>query len=136
VPVTTGPGDQQDASGALGCGLAANGGIAGTAGSLGVTTPCVMSSFATANNINKEWLFTGRGDWIISDKHHIYGRYKMDRGAQPTSTNPISPLFSTISIQPEYEGQFNDTYELTPHMTNSFTDRPIQRLRQRCTPTT
>jgi hypothetical protein len=121
VPVTTGPGDQQDASGALGCGLAANGGIAGTAGSLGVTTPCVMSSFATANNINKEWLFTGRGDWIISDKHHIYGRYKMDRGAQPTSTNPISPLFSTISIQPEYEGQFNDTYELTPHMTNSFT---------------
>jgi hypothetical protein len=122
VPVTTGPGAQQDASGALGCGLAANGGLAGTTTvGLGTTVPCVSSAFATANNINKEWLFTGRGDWVISDKHHVYGRYKMDRGAQPTSTNPISPLFSTISIQPEYEGQFNDTYQISSRMTNSFT---------------
>ena len=126
VPVTTGGGPQQDASGALGCGLAANGGLAGTptgvgTGVFGTNTPCVTSAFATANNINKEWLFTGRGDWVISDKHHVYGRYKMDRGAQPTSTNPISPLFSTISIQPEYEGQFNDTYQISSRMTNSFT---------------
>ena len=120
VAATTGPGEQQDASGALGCGDLA-GTATGTGGTFGVDTPCIQTAFASANNINKEWLFTGRADWHISDRHSIYGRYKMDRGSQPTSTNPISDLFSTVSIQPEYEGQFNDTYQFTPRMSNSFT---------------
>ena len=44
----------------------------------------------------------------------------MDRGSQPTGTSFIDPLFSTISIQPEYEGQFNDSYVLSPNKTNVF----------------
>ncbi len=75
---------------------------------------------ASVNNVNIEWLFTGRADWHISDKHSIYGRYKMDRGSQPTDTSVIDPLFSALSIQPEYEGQFNDTYVFSPTMTNVF----------------
>jgi len=124
TPVTNGPGPEQDGNNALGCGLAANGGLAGTpapgGGTFGVDTPCVNVANAAANNVNKEWLFTGRADWNISDKHKIYGRYKMDRGSQPTSTSFINPLFSAVSIQPEYEGQFNDSYVISPTKTNVF----------------
>ena len=140
--VTNGSGGNQDRTGgivnpltgnlgALGCGLTAAqsggvyaGGLNGTpapgGGTFGVDTPCMTVSSGSANNINKEWLFTGRADWNISDKHKIYGRYKMDRGTQPTSTSFINPLFSTVSIQPEYEGQFNDSYVISPTKTNVF----------------
>ena len=86
---------------------------------LGSTAPCVLSAFGQANNINIEWLYTQRIDWNISDKHKIYGRYKMDHGSQPTATSFINPAFSDISIQPEYEGQFNDSYTITPNLINS-----------------
>jgi hypothetical protein len=126
IPVVTGNAGNQDASGNLGCGdgSAADdvGGLSGTAapggGTFGVNVPCLTVGTASVNNVNKEWLFTGRGDWNISDKHKIYGRYKMDRGSQPTSTSSIDPLFSALSIQPEYEGQFNDSFVISPTKTN------------------
>ncbi len=84
----------------------------------GNIVPCMLVGTAAVNNVNKEWLFTGRADWHMSDKNSIYGRYKMDRGSQPTWTSVIDPLFSALSIQPEYEGQFNDSYVISPTMTN------------------
>jgi hypothetical protein len=119
-PVTNGSASNQDGNNALGCGNMAGTAVPG-GGTFGVDTPCMLVGTGTANNINKEWLFTGRGDWNISDKHKIYGRYKMDRGSQPTSTSFIDPLFSTVSIQPEYEGQFNDSYVFSNTKTNSLT---------------
>jgi len=125
-PVTTGGGPGQDSTGTLGCG-AGNapfnsllGTPTGTGGTFGVDTPCLVAGFGSANNINTEWLFTGRIDWQVSDKHNIYGRVKVDRGSQPTYTNFINPLFNAVSIQPEDEGQFNDTYVFTPKLTNVF----------------
>ncbi len=126
IPVVTGAAGNQDMSGNLGCGdgSAADdvGGLSGTpapgGGTFGVNVPCMSVGTASVNNVNKEWLFTGRGDWYITDKNKIYGRYKMDRGSQPTSTSSIDPLFSALSIQPEYEGQFNDTYVISPTKTN------------------
>lgn len=119
APVVNGAAPNQDGSGAYGCGDLA--GIpTGSGGTFGVDTPCMLVGTASVNNINKEWLFTGRADWNISDKHKIYGRYKMDRGSQPTFTSFIDPLFSALSIQPEYEGQFNDSYVISPTKTNVF----------------
>ena len=122
IPVANGAAGNQDANNNLGCGAAAAGGLAGTpapgGGTFGVDTPCMLVSSAAVNNVNKEWLFTGRADWNVTDKHKIYGRYKMDRGSQPTSTSSIDPLFSAVSIQPEYEGQFNDSYVISPTKTN------------------
>ena len=124
IPVANGAAGNQDANNNLGCGAAAAGGLAGTpapgGGTFGVDTPCMLVSSAAVNNVNKEWLFTGRADWNVTDKHKIYGRYKMDRGSQPTSTSSIDPLFSAVSIQPEYEGQFNDSYVISPTKTNVF----------------
>jgi hypothetical protein len=134
VPVTTGSAATQDASGNLGCGSNAAvpgtggtlfyGGLAGTStgagGTFGVDTPCMTVGHAQANNINIEWLLTNRVDWNVSDKQKIYGRIKVDRGSQPTFTSFINPLFSAVSIQPEDEGQFNDTYILSSNKTNVF----------------
>jgi outer membrane receptor protein involved in Fe transport len=86
---------------------------------LGSASPCVLSGFAQANNINQEFLFTGRGDWVINDKHKIYGRFKLDHGTQPTATSFINPAFNVISTQPEYEGQFNDSYAISPNLINT-----------------
>jgi outer membrane receptor protein involved in Fe transport len=125
TPVTNGGSSNQDGNGALGCGLASYYGLQGTVDPLtgntfGVNEACMTVGQTATNNINKEFLFTQRVDWNISDKHKIYGRYKMDHGSQPTSTSPIDPLFSALSIQPEYEGQFNDSYVISPTKTNVF----------------
>jgi hypothetical protein len=103
-----------------------NGGCGSLAGAvtpdrttLGTNSPCVLNGFAQANNINQEFLFTGRGDWVLNDKHRIYARFKLDHGTQPTSTSFISPAFNVLSIQPEYEGQFNDSYAISPNLINT-----------------
>ncbi|MBB6142485.1 hypothetical protein HNQ77_000423 [Silvibacterium bohemicum] len=114
IPVTTGGGPLQDSTGNLGCGQ-----FAGTAG-FGVTTPCENAAVGSASNTNKEYLFTARVDWDINEKHKIFGRFKLDRGTQPTYTSFVSPAFNTISSQPAYEGQLNDTYVFNPHLTNQF----------------
>lgn len=119
TPVTNGSGPNQDANGALGCGDMA-GTPAPGGGTFGTDVPCMLVGQSSANNINKEWLFTGRIDAGISDKQKIYGRFKTDHGSQPTYTSFIDPLFSAVSIQPEYEGQFNHTYILSPTKTNVF----------------
>jgi outer membrane receptor protein involved in Fe transport len=119
VPVTTGNGSLQDSSGNMGCGGLA-GTPTGTGGTFGVDTSCENAAIGSASNKNVEWLFTARADWNISDKQKLFGRYKMDRGSQPTYTNFVSPAFNTVSIQPSYEGQLNDTYSITPHIANQF----------------
>jgi outer membrane receptor protein involved in Fe transport len=141
IPVTYGPGLLQDntplASTAtnagllaaypslnqttLGCGSAANLMIPdGTGGTFGTTSPCTQAADGTANNENQEWLFASRVDWNISPKNKLFARYKMDRGSQPTYTNFVSPVFNTVSNQPAYEGQLNDTYVVKPNLINQF----------------
>jgi outer membrane receptor protein involved in Fe transport len=121
VPVTNGSGLLQDSTGQLGCGSAALLNLSdGKGGTFGTTSPCTSSALGSGANKNIEWLFTGRVDWNISDKHKLFGRYKMDRGTQPTYTSFVSPLFSTTSSQPSYEGQLNDTYVFSPHIVNQF----------------
>jgi hypothetical protein len=130
-PVANGSASNQDGQGNLGCGVTADvapgytyGGLTGTVdpgvGTFGTTVPCMTVGQAQANNINIEWLYTQRIDWNVSDKQKIYGRYKMDHGSQPTFTSFINPLFSAVSIQPEYEGQFNDSYMISGNKTNVF----------------
>jgi Carboxypeptidase regulatory-like domain len=121
VPVTNGNSLLQDSTGTMGCGSAAGLNIPdGSGGTFGTTSSCTAAALGTASNTNKEWLFTSRVDWNISDKNKLFGRYKMDRGSQPTYTNFVSPLFNTISNQPSYEGQLNDTYLVSPNITNQF----------------
>jgi hypothetical protein len=114
----------------LGCGLAsqANGGITGfgalTTDAQGNPTswgtPCAQQFRSTQNNLNTEWLLTVRGDWIISNKDKASIRFKTDHGVQATGTDPINPAFNANSVQPEYEGQINETHTFGSTAVNNF----------------
>jgi len=124
--ITTGSGPLQDATGNLGCGgtpAAANGltGIAAPGGGIfGVSVACGAAYGASGLNTNKEWLETHRVDWNLNDKQRIYFRFKGDHGFQPTSTNLLTPNLNQQSVQPQYEGQVNHTYIISPTQVNNF----------------
>ncbi len=118
VPVTTGSGQLQDSSGSLGCGDLAGTAVPG-GGTFGVDTPCMYAFRTNGLNTNKEWLQTDRVDWNITDKQKIFFRFKTDHGFQPTGTNLLDPALNTQSIQPQYEGQINHTYVISPTAVNN-----------------
>jgi hypothetical protein len=89
---------------ALGCGD-----FAGTAG-FGTSAACAMKFTSNQNNLNTEWLLTTRIDYNISNKDQFFGRFKTDHGVQATGTDPINAVFNADSIQPQYEGQLNETH--------------------------
>jgi hypothetical protein len=112
TPVTSG----QDPN--LGCGDVNTLAAFSTFGAGGA--PCSQVSVATGVNHNKEWLLTERIDYNINNANKLFGRFKVDHGSQPTSTDLIDrPIFSTQSIQPEYEGQINFTHVFSPNVVNN-----------------
>lgn len=109
-PLTTG----QDPN--LGCGP----GFSAIAGFGAGAAPCTEVALFAGVNHNKEWLLTERIDYNISNSDKLFGRFKADHGSQPTSTDLIDrAVFSTQSIQPEYEGQINYTHVFSPNVVNN-----------------
>src|SRR5947209_6710728 len=98
---------------ALGCG-----GFAGAG--FGTTLPCAQSFRSTVNNLNTEWLLSTRVDWNIGSHDTLFGRYRTDHGVQATGTDPINPIFNANSVQPEHEGQLNETHVFGAAATNQF----------------
>jgi hypothetical protein len=122
IPVVTGPGAQQDASGTYGCGTLAGTPDYATNGTLGTSAAesCIDSAFVNATALNREWLVAGRVDWNVTDKHRVFFRVTADHGEQPSFVSLINPAWNMISIQPNYTGQMNDIYSFTPYLTNQF----------------
>ena len=112
-PYSASPSASSDPTG--GCGdIAAAGFGAGAA-------PCLGYTLASGKNLNKEWLLTARLDQNIGNNDVLFGRFKMDHGEQPTSTDILNnSLFGTHSIQPSYEGQLNETHTFNSHLVNNF----------------
>ncbi|MBV8114061.1 MAG: carboxypeptidase regulatory-like domain-containing protein [Silvibacterium sp.] len=86
----------------------------------GIVNPNVNTFRSTASPGAQEWLLTGRVDWVIGANDKLFGRYKMDRGFQPTYTDPINPIFDLVSHQPQYEGQLVETHSFSPNVTNQL----------------
>lgn len=83
--------------------------------------PCLGYYLASGKNLNKEWLLTTRIDQNIGNNDILFGRFKMDHGSQPTSTDIVNnSLFGTSSNQPSYEGQLNETHTFSPSVVNNF----------------
>jgi hypothetical protein len=122
VPVTNGSGPFQDSKGKLGC--QSKGTFAGTptgdGGVFGADTPCAVAFAASNNQLNTESLFISRVDYNVTDKQKVNFRYEYDWGVQATGTSPISPVFNSVSTQPQHQGQLNYTYVLTPSLVNNF----------------
>ncbi len=122
IPVTNGPGPLQDKTGSFGCGTLAGTKDYATGGTLGSSAAegCADSGFLTTTALNREWLAAGRLDWNINDRHQIFFRVTDDQGFQPSYTSLINPNWSMVSNQPGWTGQLNDTYTITPNLTNQF----------------
>ena len=60
--------------------------------------------------------------WIIDSATRIrpISDTNMDRGTQPSATDPVNPKFDAISKQPSWDTQLNETHIFSPRATNSF----------------
>jgi hypothetical protein len=86
----------------------------------GFSGSCSESFTQSVPNGNHEWLLSSRVDYNLNDKNQVFGRFKIDRGVQPTYTDSINPIFNDNSVQPQDEGQLNFTHTFSPTMTNNF----------------
>ncbi len=121
VPVTNGNGPLQDGRDLMGCGeLAANNVAAPGGGIFGQNVSCLNAWGSSGTNTTREWFNSDRVDWNINASQRIFFRFKGDHGFQPSSTNLISPIFNTQSIQPRYEGQINHTYVISGTIVNNL----------------
>jgi hypothetical protein len=85
------------------------------------TQNCVASFLASPTALATEWILAFRVDQKLGDKDTVFGRYKMDHGLQPSLVDPISPNFSALSNQPQWDLQLNEAHTFSPTMTNVFT---------------
>ena len=81
---------------------------------------CVSQYQANGNQNGNEWILSGRVDYNLSDKDHLFWRYRMDHGTQPTSVDFINNAFSADSFQPAYDGQGQWTHVFGANATNQF----------------
>src|SRR5580698_1741229 len=67
-----------------------------------------------------EYIISGRIDYNLSDKDHLFWRVRMDHGTQATYADPINSAFDAASFQPAYDGQGEWTHSFSPNATNNF----------------
>jgi hypothetical protein len=81
---------------------------------------CFQSFTASPSLPAKEWLLSGRVDYNLSDKDHLFWFVSFDHGTQATGADPINPAFSAASYQPQYNGQGEWTHTFGSNATNQF----------------
>ena len=84
------------------------------------TTPCAARFTATPTALSHEWNMAARVDQNVGQSDKVFFRYKMDRGLQATTLDPISSNFNAFSNQPSYGGQTQWNHIFGAHATNSF----------------
>ena len=84
------------------------------------TGNCFEQYGATPALPGTEYIISGRVDYNLSDKDHLFWRVRMDHGTQATYADPISSSFDAASYQPAYDGQGQWTHVFSPNATNNF----------------
>ncbi len=83
-------------------------------------SPCALQFRSNSSVLASEWILAVRVDHRIGDKDQAYFRYKLDRGTQPSATDPVDPKFDAISKQPSWDTQLGETHIFSPRATNSL----------------
>src|SRR6202041_1550735 len=65
-------------------------------------------------------LYSGRVDFNATKDDRVFLRVLYDKGNQASDTDPISPLFNITSVQPQWQGQLNETHTFGSSMVNQF----------------
>jgi hypothetical protein len=90
----------------------------------GVTLPggaeCASKFQSNVNNLTTEWLLTARVDQNISNADRLFVHFRTDHGLQATITDPINHALNAQSIQPQYEGQLQETHQVGASGVNQF----------------
>jgi len=95
----------------------------GTTGCLDLTAfagNCFGQYGATPALPGTEYIISGRVDYNLSDKDHLFWRVRMDHGTQATYADPINSAFDAASYQPAYDGQGQWSHVFSPNATNNF----------------
>jgi hypothetical protein len=72
------------------------------------------------NNLTTEWLLTARVDQNIGNTDRAFLHFRTDHGLQATITDPLSPVLNAQSVQPQYEGQFQESHQVGANGVNQF----------------
>ncbi len=81
---------------------------------------CFQQYGATPALPGTEYIISGRIDYNMSDRDHLFWRVRMDHGTQATYADPINSAFDAASYQPAYDGQGQWTHVFSPNATNNF----------------
>ena len=90
----------------------------------GVTLPggaeCVNKFQSNINNLTTEWLLTARVDQNIGNRDRVFVHFRTDHGLQATYTDPLNRALNAQSVQPQYEGQLQETHQFGANGVNQF----------------
>ena len=82
--------------------------------------PCALKFQSNVNNLTTEWLLTARVDQNIGERDRLFIHFRTDHGLQASITDPFSPLLNAQSVQPQYEGQLQETHQVGVNGVNQF----------------
>jgi hypothetical protein len=85
------------------------------------TQNCAARFTSTPTALGSEWLLAFRIDQIIGQNDKLFGRYKYDKGTQPTALDPINSNFNALSVQPSWDIQIQETHTFSPNVVNEAT---------------
>jgi hypothetical protein len=67
-----------------------------------------------------EWFLAGRVDQNFGANDKAFFHFKVDKGVQPTYSDPFTTTFNANSVQPDYEAQLGLTHVFNSNMVNQF----------------
>lgn len=105
----------------LGCPLNADGTLApGAAGAPPDGNGCALRRSVSQSSGDHEQVVTARLDYNINAANTAWYRFQSDTGLQAAYTDPINPLFNSISSQPLYSFASGYTHIFSPQLVNYF----------------
>lgn len=82
--------------------------------------PCALKFQSNISNLTTEWLMTARVDQNFGNRDRAFLHFRTDHGLQASITDPFTPVLNAQSIQPQYEGQFQETHQVGSNGVNQF----------------
>ena len=96
-------------------GLGCDGGVTLAGGA-----PCALQFVSNVHNLTDEWLLTARVDQNFGSRDRAFVHFRTDHGLQASVTDPLTPVLNAQSIQPQYEGQFQENHDFGANAVNQF----------------
>ena len=102
----------------LGCPFNADGSVASGASQSG--NGCANRLGVSHSSSDSEQVQTARIDYDISPENTVWFRFQADTGLQAAYTDPINPLFNSVSLQPLYSFAAGYTHVFSQNVVNYF----------------